>query len=200
MLQPRQYSISCAPNGKYYRISVKKEISTNHPDGMISNRLHDYIQEGEIIDLSAPAGVFVLKENSNTKVFISGGIGQTPLLSMLEALISKDNVSTNLVWIHGCRNEQVHAFKDRLTEINKQQINVKQFLFYDEVEEEESHIQQGWVDLSNLAHDVLELEADYYICGPAGFIQKHHDYLIERGGANSHIHFEEFGPASLQLS
>jgi len=55
VFQPRQYSISCAPNGKYYRISVKKEHGNQQrPEGYVSNLLHNSIQEGAVIEVSPP--------------------------------------------------------------------------------------------------------------------------------------------------
>src|SRR5690606_2492619 len=127
LLQPRQYSLSCAPNGQYYRISVKRETGSEHPDGMISNRLLQHIEEGNVIDLSAPAGTFVLDaQKSNPKVFISGGVGQTPLMAMLEELIAKNNTdSLPITWIHGCKGTTVHAFKDRLQELQEYSISLK---------------------------------------------------------------------------
>ena len=57
VFQPRQYSVSCAPNGKYYRISVKKEAGNDvRPEGTVSNRLHEFVKEGDIIEVSPPAG------------------------------------------------------------------------------------------------------------------------------------------------
>src|SRR5690606_40689906 len=54
------------------------------------------------------------------RVFISGGIGQTPLLAMLEDLLKRTpSVDRPIVWVHGCRNEQVHAFRDRLRELRQ---------------------------------------------------------------------------------
>lgn len=200
ILQPRQYSISSAPNGLFYRISVKKEAGTQHPDGLISNRLHDHVTEGDKVELSAPSGVFVLDQSQTPKVFISGGIGQTPLLSMMEALIKKDTpYIADLTWVHGCRNEQVHAFRDRLKEISLQQ-NIKQFLFYDEVSQQHETIRRGWVDLATIKHDIIAPDTDYYICGPTPFIQKHYTYLVTEGIDATRIHFEEFGPNSLQMN
>lgn len=202
LLQPRQYSISCAPNGVYYRISVKKERGTEHPDGMISNRLHEHVNPGDIVELSAPAGVFVLNNSEAPKVFISGGIGQTPLLAMLEDLLTRDQKRvTPIVWVHGCRNEQVHAFRDRLRELrNVEQPAMKQYVFYDEVEEPQSELFRGWVDLDPIKDDVLQEGAEYYICGPAPFIKAHYRYLVQQGVTSERIHFEEFGPASLNLN
>lgn len=197
LLQPRQYSISCAPNGQYYRISVKKETGARHPDGLISNRLHQHIQEGDVVELSAPAGTFTLKEDiSRPKVFISGGVGQTPLIAMLEALAGK-KADTPITWVHGCRNENVHAFRDHLAQLSDV-TNLNPHIFYDQPETQAQHT--GWVDLSEIKSEVLQPGADYYICGPAPFIAKHYGFLVENGVDTAAIHFEEFGPASLQLN
>ena len=202
LLQPRQYSISSAPNGAYYRISVKREAGSQHPDGMISNRLHDFINQGDIVDLSAPAGTFVLNTSSDSaKVFISGGVGQTPLLSMLENItINKNNINVPITWVHGCRNEEVHAFKEQVAEITNENSNIHQHIFYEQVKEPQNDKYQGWVDLEILKDTILARETEYYICGPAPFIEKHYKFLIENGVQKSVIFFEEFGPASLQLN
>lgn len=201
LLQPRQYSISCSPNGKYYRISVKREAGSQHPDGMISNRLHDHIEVGDLIELTAPAGSFVLnKENLSHKVFISGGVGQTPLLSMLEALVDNTEQTPAITWIHGCRSEQVHAFKDRIAEISTTYKQLDQHIFYENLPSEAQNHYHGRVELDLLKPVILRPETDYYICGPAPFISKHYDFLIANGVPVETIHFEEFGPASLQLN
>ncbi|NIG53407.1 NO-inducible flavohemoprotein [Chitinophaga sp. Cy-1792] len=197
LLQPRQYSISCAPNGEYYRISVKQEAGSTHPDGMISNALHHTVKEGDMIEVSAPAGIFVLQENENPVVFISGGVGQTPLLSMLEHLLNNDHKQTKY-WIHGCRGEEVHAFKNTISNWTATENNLVSHIFYDKVSQETAQLKQGWVDLAALPE--MPEDATYYICGPAGFIKKHFEYLTAKGISPGAIRFEEFGPASLQLN
>lgn len=201
LMQPRQYSISCSPNGRYYRISVKREAGSQHPDGMISNRLHDHIQEGTIVELTAPAGSFVLNKQSRShKVFISGGVGQTPLLSMLED-IAGDPAAQQLpvTWIHGCRSERVHAFKDKVAAIGQHYRNLNQHIFYEDAPLQHKNHYQGQVELELLKNEILNQEADYYICGPAPFISKHYRFLVANGIQQDAIHFEEFGPSSLQL-
>lgn len=199
LLQPRQYSLSAAPNGKYYRISVKREKGSVHPDGMISNRLHDHVKEGDIIEASAPAGNFVLNAaGHHPVVLISGGVGQTPLISMLESLIHTGNTQS-VTWIHGCRNQQVHAFQQQVAAWTQKHSHVKQHLFYNQ-HNNEANINAGVVELDTLGADILEENTQYYICGPAGFINKHYQYLTARGIQKEAIFFEEFGPASLQLN
>ncbi|MGK9118220.1 NO-inducible flavohemoprotein [Olivibacter jilunii] len=201
LLQPRQYSISCKPNGIYYRISVKKEIGAKQPDGMISNRLHQHIEEGAIIDLSAPSGNFILKQGETSpQVFISGGIGQTPLLSMLEHLVDRKS-PVPITWIHGCRNEQVHAFKQHLHHISSQHGKLQQHIFYDVVSDSKTgDILPGWVSLNKIPEEFLYRQAQYYICGPGPFIKTHYNYLLSIGISKDSIHFEEFGPASISAA
>lgn len=58
LLQPRQYRLTNVPNGLYYCIAVKRdggEVAS--PNGLISNRLCDVVQEGDHLDVSAPAGI-----------------------------------------------------------------------------------------------------------------------------------------------
>src|SRR5699024_5999288 len=85
----RQYSLSCATSEGMYRISVKREDAIGDlPKGIVSNYLHDYVTEGSILPVSAPAGDFVLNQDDKRPlVLISGGVGLTPMMSMLETTI-----------------------------------------------------------------------------------------------------------------
>ncbi|RYJ40409.1 NO-inducible flavohemoprotein [Flavobacterium beibuense] len=199
LLQPRQYSISCAPNGKYYRISVKRELGGElHPDGMISNRLHQ-MEEGELVELTSPSGNFVLNTNDNDKVFISGGVGQTPLLAMLESL-TNTSLNHNLVWIHGCRHSGVHAFEEAVKKVENNVANVSSHIFYEEAVNTSADYYTGRVDLSKIKGWLPDVQTEYYICGPAGFIKAHYNYLKECNVPVDKIFFEEFGPQVLQLN
>lgn len=203
LFQPRQYSLSSHPNGIYYRISVKRETGAQlHPDGMISNRLHDYINEGDVIEVSPPAGDFYLDTcKDNPVVFISGGVGQTPLISMLESLINSD-CNREIIWIHGCRNHRVHAFKEPVMTLAGQQGQLKKHVFYDTIEEsmKVEGVYEGMVDLDKITDDIISNNPDYYICGPAPFIKKQFRLLVSKGVKQEAIHFEEFGPSILKLN
>ncbi|WP_025125447.1 NO-inducible flavohemoprotein [Myroides odoratimimus] len=198
--QIRQYSISCAPNNEYYRISIKRELGKEiDMNGMISNYLHDHINEGDTVEISSPSGNFVLKENQRDKVFISGGIGQTPLLSMLEALELSGVVNHNIVWIHGCRNQEVQAFRNKLSYITNNCSQVKPIFFYDSLDQvaEDIETYQGVVDLSTIKGYEFTNEADYYLCGPHPFLEKQLRDLKALNISADQIFYEEFTPASV---
>lgn len=108
----RNYSLSAAPNGRSYRISVKREAG-----GLASNHLHDRVAEGDVLELFPPAGHFVLEHDpadDKPLVLISGGVGITPTLAMAEAAL--EQTQREVVFIHYARNPQVHAFRELIGE------------------------------------------------------------------------------------
>jgi nitric oxide dioxygenase len=113
--QPRQYSLCDVPNGKYFQIPVKREFASDtKPAGRVSNVRHELLPEGSEVDISMPFGDFVLDINATTPVvFISGGVGLTPMMAMLKK-ITEEGKPRKVVFIPAARNSRVHAMKDTL--------------------------------------------------------------------------------------
>lgn len=199
LLQPRQYSLSSAFHPKYYRISVKKETALEtQPEGMVSNTLHQ-MKEGDTVNVSAPAGNFSLQSIDTPIVLISGGVGVTPLLSMLET--NKKANKNKTVWIHGCRNASVHAFKEVIDTMEEESDWLETFLFNEDIERNvESAVIKGRVDLKKCKEAILLENARYYLCGPAPFIKAHYESLVGFNIDKSNIFYEEFGPQSVSLN
>jgi len=198
LIQPRQYSLSGAHNPEYYRISVKKEAAIGeNPAGMVSNTMHKK-QEGDTVMLSAPAGIFSLKPAGTPIVLISGGIGVTPLLSMLET--NKNNAQNKTVWVHGYRNAAVHAFKNVVSTIEKEADWLETYLFNENPEGNSENVITGRVDLNHCKEAILLENAHYYICGPELFIKTQYQSLINLNVDKANIFYEEFGPQSITLN
>src|SRR3712207_1025747 len=105
----RNYSISSAPNGESYRISVKRE-----PGGIVSGWLHDAVGPGATLRVAPPAGEFFLRQAQvRPVVLVSGGVGLTPLLSMLEA-IAERRPGPAAHYVHGTRDGATHAMGARV--------------------------------------------------------------------------------------
>lgn len=202
LLQPRQYSLSSAHNSDHYRISVKKESSINdNPAGLVSNTLHSKL-EGETVMLSSPAGVFFHNKKSNEPiVLISGGIGITPMLSILETNKMKLEKSKT-VWIHSCRNQSVQAFKNDVETIDKDADWLKTFVFYEDIEESElsEKVIKGRINLELCKDSILLDKAKYYICGPELFLKAQYNSLLNLSIDKENIFYEEFSPELINLN
>lgn len=199
LIQPRQYSLSSAYNPEYYRISVKRENAIGeNPAGMVSNTLHKK-SEGDTVMLSSPAGIFSLKPAGVPLVLISGGVGITPMLSMLETNRATSQHKT--VWVHGCRNAAVHAFKDDVDTISKEADWLETYLFNEDLEENHNGtIIKGRVNLEHCKEAILLENAHYYICGPELFIKAHYQSLLDLKVDKQNIFYEEFGPQTISLN
>lgn len=196
----RQYSLSDAPGKDYYRISVKREnTDQSKPEGKISVFLHEQIKEGEVLPISAPAGNFVLDlEHERPIVLISGGVGLTPLVSMLNT-IADQHPDREVTFIQAAVNGEVHAMKEDVMKLAQQNENINSFVCYDsptEQDRQENRFdKEGHIDLEWLRTILPEKDADFYFCGPVPFMNAVNDALQEWGVESDQIHFEFFGPA-----
>lgn len=189
----RQYSLSDAPNREYYRITVKREADDQKPEGTVSNYLHDYVNEGDSIEVSAPAGEFVLDmENEKPLVLISGGVGITPLMSMLKTAAEKQP-NREITFIHAARNGRYHALREEAAAVSA---NI--FVCYENPAEEDRTLQnfdkEGYITAEWLQEVIADKDADYYMCGPVSFMKAIYKALKEIGVKEEAIHYEFFGP------
>ncbi|MGJ7920916.1 NO-inducible flavohemoprotein [Neobacillus sp. LXY-4] len=193
----RQYSLSDAPGKDYYRISVKREASTSNPDGIVSNYLHDKVKEGDIVKISAPAGDFVLDTDRNSPVvLISGGVGLTPMISMLKTVVEVQP-DRKVTFIHAAQNGNLHALREEVEALSALE-NVTSFVFYNSPTDDdrsnhrfdvEGYVTQDWLEKS-----VPVKNTDFYFCGPVPFMKEINRSLKELGVSHERIHFEFFGP------
>ena len=196
--QIRQYSLSDMPNGRSYRISVKREDGGGtKPAGYVSCLLHDHVNVGDEVKLAAPHGTFHIDVNAKSPiVLISGGVGLTPMISMLKRAIQ--DPQRQVVFVHGARNSGVHAMRDRLRETVKTHTNFDAVVFYDDPLPQDvkgrDYDYAGFVDVNAIKDQIMLPDADYYICGPIPFMRMQHDALKALGIRESRIHYEVFGP------
>lgn len=196
--QIRQYSLSDIPNGRTYRISVKREdAAITKQAGYVSTLLHTQIKIGDRLKLAPPYGDFYIDIHATTPVvLISGGVGITPMISMLKRVLLTPE--RQVVFVHAARNSSVQAMRDKLRKAAASNANLKLIVFYDEplpadIQGQDYHY-PGQVDLTNISADILLPNADYYICGPIPFMRAQHDVLRDLGVGEPHLHYEVFGP------
>lgn len=195
----RQYSLSDSPNKDYYRISVKREAENDAIPGVVSNFLHDHVNEGDTIEITAPAGDFMLNTDSKRPVvLISGGVGLTPMMSMLNTLVEQ-YPEREVTFIHAARNGAVHAMKEHVAHLAEENSQVRSFICYEKPTEEDirsGHFdKEGYLTLDWLKTVIESADAEFYFCGPVPFMKVIYQALKEWGIPEEDIHYEFFGPA-----
>ncbi|OZI60521.1 NO-inducible flavohemoprotein [Bordetella genomosp. 11] len=186
----RNYSLSRAPDGSQYRISVKRE-----PGGVASNFLHDRIAEGDTLDVFPPAGDFVLREGDRPLALISAGVGVTPVLAMLEDALRDGERPVH--FIHYARNGDVHAFGDYVDQLAARYPRLRHYVCYEDAEGAarrpdavgRAHAEQlrQWLP--------FPADLDAYFVGPRPFMSFMKKTLAALGVPESQSRYEFFGPA-----
>ena len=202
----RCYSLSDRPELAHYRITVKRMPSPagrpDLPPGASSNHFHDGVQEGDVLKVKAPSGHFFIDPDATVPaVFIAGGIGITPMMSMLQWCVAKQPARAVHLY-YGVRNSADHAFKEVLEELACSHPALRLRVVYgspgpDEVQGRDyQHV--GYIDLELLRNSLPHGRHQFYVCGPPPMMQCLWPALREWGVKKDDIHFEAFGPASLR--
>lgn len=201
----RNYSLSGDANDPAtLRISVKREPAPfdrpELPAGQGSNHLHDNIAIGDLLEVAGPAGSFVLDEQSTRPVLLfSGGVGITPMLSMLHRLSIGSTRPVHFV--HACENGAVHAFRDEVLALAQRRPGIGVHFCY-RTPEAADHASgafhsQGLVTRETLQQLLPQDDYEVYLCGPRPFMQANWRLLRGLGIASERIHYEFFGPATV---
>ena len=201
----RTYSLSDSPNPDYYRLSIKREPAPADgpglPAGLSSNYFHDQVKVGTTLRVGAPRGKFHLDPDSERAVvLLSGGVGLTPMISMVNAIVQSD--APRPVWfIHGTRNGREHAMSAHVRRLAEQNENVHVHIRYsqpgpDDVEGR-GYDSRGRVDVALLKQILPFDDYDFFICGPTPFMRSLYCGLLSLGVSESRIHYEFFGPGSM---
>ncbi|GHC27874.1 NO-inducible flavohemoprotein [Aidingimonas halophila] len=185
----RHYSLSAYPNGRSYRISIKRE-----DDGVVSRHFHDVLTVGDRIDLLPPAGDLTLPEEGHEPVMLlSGGVGQTPMLPILREALEQGR---QVVYLHAALDRDHHAFGDHVDTLARdfpQQLQV--VTLYEKATDDTRVDHVGRVNRELLARYLPEGDPHCYFVGPQGFMVAVDQYLAALGVPESHRHFEHFGPS-----
>jgi len=190
----RNYSISSAPNGQSYRISVKRE-----DQGAASRWLHDHVKPGDTLLVSPPAGDFFLADQPQRPVvLLSGGVGLTPMVSMVET-IAERHPQLDTHYIHGTTNGATHAMDQHVRSLARGDNNISVATFYSDPVEGDlagvSHDVTGFISIDWLKQNTPFEEAEFYLCGPKAFLRVFANGLAEAGVSADRIHYEFFGPS-----
>jgi ferredoxin-NADP reductase/MOSC domain-containing protein YiiM/ferredoxin len=187
----RNYSLCGATTAGTYAIAVKNE------GGPRSGFLHQHVRAGDLLEVSAPRGSFTLAPGTGPIVLMSAGIGITPLLAMLHAAANDDGLSREVWWFHSARDSAHHPFVGQVRTLMKA---LKQGHLCN------VYSRPGAGDRPGINYDVQDHvtvpllqqmgvppAADFYLCGPTGFLADLVEGLKAWQVDASRIHTEVFG-------
>lgn len=202
----RCYSLSDRPEPTHYRVTIKRvPPPTDHPEfesGLSSNHFHDRVQVGDLLRVKAPSGHFFIDPDAAVPaVLIAGGIGVTPMISMLRwSLVHQPQ--RVLHFYYGMRNGREHAFKPQLEALAAAHPLLRLHVAYsrpDASDREGLDFQhKGHVDVELLRRTLPHGRHQFYVCGPPAMMQTLVPALAEWGVPLTDLHYEAFGPASIR--
>jgi ferredoxin-NADP reductase len=189
----RSYSLSGEPSVERYRVSIKRE-----PRGAAGAYIDEKLRAGDVVDVSAARGSFTLRPGDTPVVFLSAGIGVTPVLAMLHALAA-DASAREVRWLYGARDGREHPFAKETRTLLKALVHSHSRICYSAPRLEDKagldFDTLGRLNLRVLQELQVPPDADFYLCGPAAFMSDLTVGLTGWGVAASRIHTENFGSA-----
>src|SRR5215207_9905733 len=189
--QPRQYTVSSTAVGTRLQITVRRVLGKNGaPNGRVSTYLHDQAKVGDILDVSSPAGDFVLTPSDSPLLLASAGAGITTVLPIVEHIV-RTQPRRPVIEAHADRAAQDHALRQTVQRMGHQLDNFTSYTWYDHVDPGDTSSRQGHMDLSDIP---LPDDVHAFTCGPLDFMRHIRTELMQRGVPAHHIRYEVFGP------
>jgi ferredoxin-NADP reductase len=200
----RCYSLSDAPRSDCYRVSIKRMLpppGSHFPPGRSSTYFHDRVTAGSLLQVRAPAGHFHIDRSDAPVVLVAGGIGVTPMLSMLNWCLAEQ--PGREIWLfYGVRNSRELVTKAHLEMLAKVHPNFQlRLCFSDPLQEdvvERDYQYRGCIDVGLLRIQLPLRLYHFYICGPSPMLESLVPSLEEWGVTGERIHYEAFGPSSIK--
>jgi ferredoxin-NADP reductase len=200
----RCYSLSDAPRPDYYRISIKRippPPGGGVPPGRSSNYFHDHVEVGSLLYVRAPAGHFHIDRSDAPVVLIAGGIGITPMLSMVNWCLAEQ--PGREVWLfYGVRNSREMVMKSHLESLVTLHPNFRLRVCFSNPLPDDVAVRDYQhpvrVDVNVLKMQLPLKPYHFYLCGPTSMMGSLVPALEDWGVPDARIHFEAFGPASIK--
>ena len=188
----RSYTIASSPTQHDYA-----EITVKHEEGgVVSSFLHARVKAGDLLECSGPAGAFIFTGRECTCIlFIGGGVGITPLMSVLRYLTDR-SWAGDMYLLYGCRTPQDIIFRDELDYLQRRHPNLHVAVTVSRPEGTDWKGPKGRITKELLSESVPDLPSRYvHICGPVPMMEAAKQMLAELGVPRERIKTEAFGPA-----
>ena len=184
----RSYSFSSPPGTAAAAFVVR-----NVPGGRMSNFLVEEAQPGQRIGFTGPFGSFYLREVVRPALFLAGGTGIAPFLSMLEALATQ-GCSQPVRMVFGVTSDRDLVALDQLDAISARLPGFEYRTCV--VDRESSHSRKGYVTAHVDDAWLNDGDVDVYLCGPVAMVEAVKHWLDAAGHKPASFHYEKFSAAT----
>jgi nitric oxide dioxygenase len=189
--QGRQYTVSSTALGTRLQITVRRVRGVGGaPDGEVSTFLHDQLSVGDLVEVSAPAGDFVVTEADTPLLLASAGAGITTVLPVVEH-VARTQPERTVIVAHADRAAADHALRDTVQHVGRLLDDFTSYTWYETVADGDTRSRQGLMDLSGIDRPA---DVQVFTCGPLPFMRHVRSSLIARGVPADRIRYEVFGP------
>jgi propane monooxygenase reductase component len=161
-----------------------------YPDGLFSRFLDTRLKVGDRLDLTGPFGVFTLREGDDELVFVGGGAGMAPILSLLRSMAER-GIDRKTTFFYGARGQRDLCFEAELRSLAEQ---LPRFSYLPALSEDAD----GWTGETGLITDVVKrltgdlARAHAYVCGPPPMVEAALPLLQTLGVPEKRIYYDKF--------
>jgi len=163
-----------------------------YPDGRFSQFLAETLAEGDRLEITGPFGVFTLREGDNDLVFVGGGAGMAPILSLLRSMAER-GLQRKATFFYGARTRKDLCFE---SELRKLEQKLPDFQYVPALSEPGDD--DGWDGETGLITDVVKRRAGdlrgahAYVCGPPPMVEAALPLLESLGVEEKRIYYDKF--------
>jgi propane monooxygenase reductase subunit len=163
-----------------------------YPDGKFSKFLAEKLAEGDRLDISGPFGVFTLREGENDLVFVGGGAGMAPILSLLRTL-GERGIQRKATFFYGARAKRDLCFEAELHELEEKLPNFRYIPALSDAD-----IEDEWDGETGFVTDIVKRHASdltgahAYVCGPPPMVEAALPLLAQLGVEEKRIYYDKF--------
>jgi propane monooxygenase reductase subunit len=165
-----------------------------YPDGLFSEFLDKQLAVGDRLELSGPFGVFTLRESDKDLVFVGGGAGMAPILSLLRSMADR-GIDRKATFFYGARGQRDLCFEDELQAIAGKLPNFS----YVPALSDADLADEDWAGENGLITDVVKRltggnlsGAHAYVCGPPPMVEAALPLLETLGVEDKRVYYDKF--------
>ena len=188
----RSYSFSSAPGAEEGRFLIR-----DLPGGVMSAYLSEQAKPGDTVTMTGPLGTFYLRPMKRPQLWLAGGTGLAPFLSMLEQVVAQGSTQPIKLYYAVTRaNDLVEL--DRLNQLAQK---IGDFTIITILaDEEDVHERKGFVTDHLTSDDLNDGYCDVYLCGPPPMVNAVRAHFGKLGVEPKNFYCEKFTPSEADAS